>query len=1293
LERSFEQRVVDSLRQARARKHPLLWTPGTNLVVAVVDGLREHVVAGDARPVITSSVADEWATRAVELLLAEEPQIDERDLAEAMSLVAERYVSKAFGPRSKDQLGLVFLLRLVERLAEERKLAASTCAALLLAANELDDRVVRLGLYALRPLVLACMTSAFEYVTAEVRHTDLVVAWKTGVAMARGKGPLMPGVILPALAALPEAIERRILETYDGEGEGLCPDGRAVAPARRAGRVVRAGELSTREPFRSLPKLRADVLQGLGLLWVETARDACEPELEKGFRCFEQAFEAFKALGQTVRAVDATVCAAECLDRLVGAATTWEERLRRLGRLNVYGQAQLDWVSTLPVPEDRRLELGETVCASAQRARCHGRLLALESRPTPGDEPVADEEQRARWIQAGYEEAALYLHTLREKARSDPWLALVHGRAACIQLLDFVADVLDSGQEALSTEAYQQVEKEMREVLQHFLGEETRSAFVQALGGALRSWRGASALMRVEPAGAAPLASLHRLQEAAIDFISLLGEARQGLTVEQLAGMRELLNHGAPLAELPVPALRELSSHEPVMLNRSLEAGVPLDEVLAYMDRRLDLLHHELADPLLSSSERALLSGWISHLVMQLRMSTEDLTQVEPERALALLDLVGASAFRAETLLYGQGETVPPVRLTSFDDEDMIRAMRVPLPEHTGHASEEVANLFANQHWARHELDFWSRLKMSLDVGREDPVIGLHFAPLLEARRTTLFEADVPREHIELVTGEPPDTWERQGDLIVVRQTPKNVERIPSHVARARKWLLHSYGSLVDGGWLSPLRATPRVTPERIQEFLAARPRLAIVVPGSFPECVMPFSVFHHAGGRVVRHVVGSIERLAESGPGFPMLMAFLQALGDDKREGDGESWQRLGEAFERVRTCFDVWARLLVEVLDGQGITEVLFLLRGEEYVFIPWEELRPAPGGPRLEERYRIGYLHTLAELPAPERLEGAARAGVAQFYGDGASEAQMAIARSYQEELARDGHGRPPISGTQAAEESVNFYRELRTASRVRFFLHGHHDRINPEVDRITLVDAPQPESRVDLKAYDLRKLPLAGVDSLELWACEGAAHGRSLAEHGVSEEPEDLTASFLLAGARRVVASRWHVPTLPSALLMERFSVWVGEGCSEPVALARARAECRAAFEPGGVVEQRMKAHAGPALMALAADAQGVTDAQVLEVLTPAFDAGLQELRTSWRAGRGGGLPGGTPNLGLAMERLARYSAPRPERIGAGLRQEPAAWVEQLIAERLRPFRNPMCWSGWRIVLRSLEDWRP
>ena len=95
-------------------------------------------------------------------------------------------------------------------------------------------------------------------------------------------------------------------------------------------------------------------------------------------------------------------------------------------------------------------------------------------------------------------------------------------------------------------------------------------------------------------------------------------------------------------------------------------------------------------------------------------------------------------------------------------------------------------------------------------------------------------------------------------------------------------------------------------------------------------------------------------------------------------------------------------------------------------------------------------------------------------------------------------------------------------LATARRVRFFLHGRHDPLLPDADCLRLVDDPGPRGRISVHPRDLRQLPIAGMDCVELWACEGASHGRQLQEHGASDDPEDLTAACCSPGP----AAPWH-----------------------------------------------------------------------------------------------------------------------------------------------------------------------
>jgi CHAT domain-containing protein len=294
-------------------------------------------------------------------------------------------------------------------------------------------------------------------------------------------------------------------------------------------------------------------------------------------------------------------------------------------------------------------------------------------------------------------------------------------------------------------------------------------------------------------------------------------------------------------------------------------------------------------------------------------------------------------------------------------------------------------------------------------------------------------------------------------------------------------------------------------------------------------------------------------------------------------------------------------------------------------------------------------------------------------------------MEVARECQQALAARGFGRPPISGEEA-RDAIRLHTELRSARRVRLFLHGHHDRLNPEQDRITLVNDEQHVGRVDLKVSDVRSLPLAGVECVELWACEGAAHGRPLAEHGPAEEPEDISVAFLHAGSRRVLASRWQVPALTSALMMERFAILVEQGWGEAVALRMAREECRALFDAGGPIERHLR---GSLAAILSAQGAEVPEPGLHAFLENAFMESLLQLRESWGARKIESWDGS--NLSHAMGCLVRYTPAKSERIAAQARGGSMEEADALIAGYLQPFQNPMCWGGWRLILRRLEDW--
>ncbi|MBN1210860.1 MAG: CHAT domain-containing protein [Myxococcaceae bacterium] len=1243
---------------------------------------------------------------AAQLLLREEPGITAATLSETVEdltrRIRERLAQQKFSIKTRNELGLVFVLEVVRRLTQLGALSSSACAALTLSINTLDDAIAQsmsgvIYSRSLRPLLLFQLSEVALCLQEEVRHADLVLRSKHAVLGLTETRTILPGASIDRMRELVRDLEKRIQETHDGPGPGPCPDGSPATARRQAGRTFQLGQLKETEAYVSLPLLRSQLLRALGHLLVKGPRGAQAVALEEAFRCFAQACDALRELGQWEAAAQAAVCATECLDRLAQSPSDSAKWREALVRLLDYGAGQNAWVLSCPLPEPQRHRYAKLLKAAIARVLSWAPLLDRSEPPGPSEESQQEEPPLLDRIQKLGDEARILLRLMSKEDAEDSWVALNLGWAAWVRfqvLLSFIQGALNQHSEP---EAAERAMDKWRERVRGALPQRLIDSFLSALEGAQSAvWRAEHGLEVAHgvPGGNAWLVSSSRFQEVLLSFLELMAEIRQELTAAQLTKLQELLNRLHP-AGLPIRTLLKLIEAEPTVLGRATYRDFPPESACEYFERRLEVLNREVASPYLSASERMLLSSWIAHLLMNLRMSTDDLTALPPARALALLDVSGASSFRAETMLYGRGEAGPFPEYTSYLAEDMVGAVEREDRDAAEPAERaSAAGLFSHLHDARHELDIWGRLTMIIEASQKSPYVREVFKPRLTeaSHRIWAFPPSYPLEQIALRTGVRPEDFTRTDSAIVVRmEMLRELPRSHEHLERARSWVAQAVNLLLAQGLIPHGEPAPLATAERVADWLAAHPTCAIVVPGTFPECARPLSVFFYSGGSVTRHQLGTNaeKELRERIAALPTFMKLTEALGEDQREVSKTSWAQLAGAFQQFSDVFTSWSRDLADLLERHGLREVLFLLRGREFVHIPWEELRTAPGGPRLGDRFAIGYLNTLAPVPAPVSGE-VARQGVLQLHGDGVSLNQMKMARFFQEALARDGAGRPPLSGSEA-RDARRFQEELRSASRLRLFLHGHHDQLNPESDRITLVDAERPEERVNLQAEMLRSLPLAGVECVELWACEGSAHGRSLGEHGALEEPEDLSTSFLLAGARRVLASLWHVPALPSALLMERFALLVHEGLGEASALARARSECRAAFEPGGLIEREIEARVGPRLKALATDASAVSDEQLLGVLEPALSEALQLLRAGWRA-KPAAAPQSIPELTQAMGRLIKYSAPRPERLAAELRTGPEA-VGRVVTDWLINFRSPMCWAGWRIIVRSLEDWRP
>ncbi|RKH54373.1 CHAT domain-containing protein [Corallococcus llansteffanensis] len=1280
MSQAFDELVRRAIQEAVGRSSAILLTPDANAVLWVLNALPEFI---RSRP-MTVSEAGRLTQQAADLLVSQAPRITDSDLLEALLAVGD-HVRQGFSPRRDDQFAFLLVVRVAHRLGKRGALSSSSLAALLLEAEALDEVLERRDSsrapqYKLRALIVSELAEAFSTVSGEVRHTDLVVRFKQALLAADSRGTVVSGVGGRLLRTLPEDIALRIQETHDGEADGPCPDGRPVDARHRAGRTFHLGTHRVSEQYRSLRALRAEALLTRGQVLSELREGTPARNLKDAAAAFDEAFNCLKELGQPVHAACAGIAATECLSRFMALQDSAEEGAHALMQVLAYGQDFSTWLTDAGLGEEEHRSFGALFRAAHERELFYAGIFELVRPEPPGQEPVPPGERMARWRQRNLREVRAHLAHMLQIASRDPWQALIVGAAGLLQFWTLVSFDLSNKKDALDAQSFSRHEEQAREYCRELLSESVRDTFITVLVNTVTHAWPLGSLHGENPRKLNPrhpLQSIRRVHEAIAELMRLLAWSRQPLTASQLEGLGSVLTR-AGLPALSVSTSLLLSSYEPQVLAQAAVAGASMDVVRSYVEGRLPMLNAELSSIGLSAPERVLLSGWISGLVLGAREATADLSSLAPARALALIDLGGASAFRAGAFIFGHGEVEPPYVYTSALHDDMAGVVsgkgQGQLPP-----VGTVERLFRHLHHYRSQLDAWGRLKMAREAGREDPFVRETFAPLLEegkARHISAFAEDVPEESIEQLTGVPREQWQRREGAILVdqRMAAMHPEKINELVDRARRGVVETFFELAALRLIPDGVPAPVTAPERIEAFLAAHPQLAIVVPGFHLKGLAPVSVFLHTEGAVQRYLLGEAQRLAGDEPELLAMQGLFSAFVDDDGIPGGEGWRQLGEALQRLCVAHEDWARQLSERLERHGITQVLFMLRGTDHVYLPWEELRAGPGGPRLGERYLIGYVHTLADLGEVAPAWMPVRQGTVQLHGGGTFREQMQVARECQQALASQGYGRPPLSGEDACD-ARRLHSELRSCRRVRLFLHGHHDQLNPEQDRITLVDAEQQAGRVDLRVSELRSLPLAGVECVELWACEGAAHGRSLAEHGPAEEPEDLSAAFLQAGSRRVMASRWQVPALTSALMMERFALLVEQGWGDAAALRSAREECRAAFSQGGVIEQHLR---------------GTMTTSVPHAdLEKAFTEAVLRLREAWGARKDGSWD--SSSLAHAMGCLVRYVPPRSTAPTGPAHDSSAQRTDARIAEYLQPFQSPLCWSGWRLIVRRLEDW--
>jgi CHAT domain-containing protein len=147
---------------------------------------------------------------------------------------------------------------------------------------------------------------------------------------------------------------------------------------------------------------------------------------------------------------------------------------------------------------------------------------------------------------------------------------------------------------------------------------------------------------------------------------------------------------------------------------------------------------------------------------------------------------------------------------------------------------------------------------------------------------------------------------------------------------------------------------------------------------------------------------------------------------------------------------------------------------------------------------------------------------------------------------------------LLGGDVSESAVKA-RNLADFDIIHFAVHGTSDADFPA--RSALLLGPDSNETEDgaLQAWEISRLRL-GADLVVLSACDTAV-GRVLDQEGVS----NLVQSFLLAGARAVVASIWPAGDRSTADLMTRFYSYLAQGMDKGSALRQAKLDFIAKYQ--------------------------------------------------------------------------------------------------------------------------------
>lgn len=995
--------------------------------------------------------------------------------------------------------------------------------------------------------------------------------------------------------------------------------------------------------------LLAAALKELAVGKLESAHAGIEERFRVAVRSLLQAAEIRLALGQAEHATYDTVLIIESIERVayVGCVALSEELQdvsALLGRLP--GTMRVRCLTR--APRARRV---------AHTRLVHRTDLKLATAVKTYD-PTGSSMEHAH--QATIVEVGLLLKQATASPSDAPWEALLLYQGAC-EHLDAAVEFRRT-HARLTGDARRAWEVQTADLLRRDVGHKITDA-LRAVDRAAVTLRGGRA-----PSHQATMASALRLLEATASVLSVLAHARIALDVEQWRILRAVFDR--PI--LPMCSARlveQLTSAEARLLGAADGTTASLI-LLEHVEERTACLVRQAEVPGLSRTERLLLSSWSRVLIDMLLMRVETAHTVPPARVLALMDRGGALVHRAEVAW----QAALPARTGK-----LRRTWRSSQPTF-GRGSEQRADAVDNTAWYRDHLDEWSRWEALFEQAERSDSAREFLADREESRFQLVCSAPVDEANVIALLGEIPSERYESGGATHFVQRPRDHAQVSRLAAHARANLHAHIAQAIGEGLLDELCVSTAATPERLEEWFVGHPHHAIVVPRVMG-LIRPLVVFTlDAESREIRCTDVGVD--AADTPDFEPHAAWFshyEALARDARENSDASSHVLGEALVRLRRAIEPRARELAGVLERAGTRRLVMLMRQPDFIWAPWESAELADGV-ALGERFPIVWLSTLAQLP---RAASPPREGTVQVVGEGRGDDALDWGADALRALAVQIPSTATIGGEEAAE-AIRLSSAVARARRLRIFAHGHLDLANPESNRLTLVGARDSEEQLNLRPSDLRRLPLAGMDCVELWACASAGHGRHLTEAGPADEPEDLASAFLVAGARFVVGSRWQVSAWPASLLMEKYALLVASGQDDVGALEVARAAMRSAFAHGGQLRADLLREGTARLRAMVGE---LTEAAIDHVMKAALRESIQRLRTSWYAELR--LPEPAPIAPPAdgFEQMVRFVAPAPERRRASVeRGSIDGWVDEVV----RRFQDPSCWAGWRVVARSLED---